>query len=515
MAQNLATFEIPAGLGGLNRSQNIEQIGRDDLTWTETITAETLTWQKEGGAIAYNASPLGVPIQAAWDFFSSAFVQEQVAYLADGRLVTLTQGGGIAKTLASGLAQNRFGWFVEGWMDTATKALFFFDGVDVPLVYTGGATAVPARKPNVDWSGINQPAHGFLHNFRLIALNVPGKGHQAYLSSPQSHDHFSADSNDSRLLNIYPGEGQFFSGGTSFRKKAYFFKYPRGLYALDDSDTNIINWDGPRLTTAIGTAGPGCHCQVEDDVILLNSDGYFNALSSVRTLDQESVPPIFPIQVSDFIRNNINLNRLDLVRSVYYARKKHLIYAMPGTGSTVNNRKLTIDFNSPGRVRLFWSTRDEPIALALRRNGQTEEPVIGGSDGTLWRLDQIARNKGGAAYTGQYECPSLPIIDGTRFADLVELEVEMRPTGNWDLTMEVHRDGTLSQTFDLSMQTPGGAVGSFTLDGDVLAGQTIANVRQRLVGDCQYIKLLARNTNADENFSIMKHNIRYKPGRHP
>ncbi len=106
------------------------------------------------------------------------------------------------------------------------------------------------------------------------------------------------------------------------------------------------------------------------------------------------------------------------------------------------------------------------------------------------------------------------IEKGIRLANLYELQVVFNPVGNWDLTMEVHRDGQLGQTLLFSMQSTGGAVGSFSLDSDVLGGTTIQNAIQRLEGDCKYLKLLGRNSGAGQDFSVMNHLIRYKPGRH-
>lgn len=505
---DLQSMEIPAGLGGLNRMKNLSQYPKTDLTMLDTLTFEHNCWEKAGGAIKYNSGPLGGSILSVWDFWSASYVQAMMAYLDTGAWVTVN-GSGIVDTLAT-MTAGIPGWFVEAWTNQQDKSLFLFNGQDKPKYSLGGA-AVDISMASEDWSAGNYPSFAFLHKSRLLA---PLK-HRVYCSSPQSHDRYGNQAQDATQLNIYPGEGQKIVAGISFREKAYVFKYPKGIYLIDDSDTNISNWQTPKLTDAIGTAGPGCVVATEDDVIFLDSTGYFHQLSAVRTFNQESVPAMFPVELSNFFRSQINLNRLDLVRSAYYSRKRQLVFALPGTGSSVNNRILILDYNIADKTRIGWSTRDVCPSLALRQNVATQELIIGDSSGYVWQCDQDTRSKDGAGYVGQYETPTVPIVEGgIRLANLEELQVVFSPAGNWDLSLEVHLDGKLSETLLFSMQTSGGAVGSFSLDSDVLAGNTIQNAIQRLHGDAKYIKLLGKNSGAGQNFAVMNHLIRYKPGRH-
>lgn len=516
MAQNLIPIEFICGEGGLNRLQNLTNFPETDLSWVESLTVENITWQKMAGAAKYNSSATPVGIYNIWDFFSAAFVQEMVGYLSDGRLVTIATDGTLTKTLRALTATNTQGWFAEGWLDTATKAVFFFNGTDVPNVYTGGATSADITAGSPDWTGANQPTAGFLHRFRLIAVGGTNK-HRAYLSSPRNHGDFSTEIGDSAQLNIYPGEGQRLVGGVSFRAKAYLFKYPRGIYFIDDSDPNIQNWQTPRVTNAIGVAGPGCVCAGENDVVILDTEGYFHGMSQVQTFDQEMIPPMFSREVSDFIRTNINLNALETTRSYFYGRKRLMIFALPGLGSSIPNRYLMIDYNSVA-PRLLWSSRDEAIGLTGRRNNKIEEPIICDSSGFIWRLDQSARNKGGAGYRSQYEYAEKPLIEnGIRRMNLYELEVQFQPQGNYNLNVEVHKltnDGVAVETLTFSQQTAGIPVGSVSFDPDTLAGETIQTGRRRLHGDANYLKIIGYNDNADETFSVINHIVRGKPGRY-
>lgn len=520
MAQDLVAFEVPAGQGGLNRMQNLTVMPKTDLSWVESLTVENITWQKMAGAVAYNSTPLSSGLNCIWDFFNKDFVQEQVAFLSNGQLVVVDTAGTITKTLAT-LNPSAFGWMVEGFLDTTSKALFFFDGINPPQVYANNGSTVdvsaPFSSPAADWVvGGRQPTMGFMHGFRMVAVGGPDS-HRAYLSSPRGHDQFGPAVGDSVTIAVYPGKGQKLVGGLSYRDKAYLMKYPRGIYFLDDSDTNIANWKCLEITEAIGVAGPGCVCGIENDIVIMDAEGYFHAMSAVHQLKQEEIPTLFSRETSDFIRSNLNLNALHLTRSVYYARKRQLIFALPGTGSSICNRYLIIDYNLPSGPRLLWSSRDECPALALRREDKTQEPIIGDTTGTIWRLDRDARQKGGQGYRSQYEVPTQSLVEGgIRRMDLYEMQVLFHPTGNYDLNMEVQKmtkDGTVVENLTFSMQTFGTPIGSISLDPDVIAGVTVQTARRRLHGDANYVKLIGSNNNVNETYSVMHHIIRGKPGR--
>lgn len=509
--QQFQPMEFLAGAGGLNRVQNVDLFPVTDLVDCEAIIGEHFTWEKEGGASLFYPAALGSSIVAAWDFFDNSFVQHQIVGLADGRILEVNTAG-IVATLGT-LTAGQPIIFSEGYIDTTTKALFVWNGRNLPSYWTGSGALVGISTPLTEWTGTNHPTTGFLHGFRQVAFGAAGQPHIVALSSPDNHQAFGASAEDSSFLTMYPGEGERIMAGFSWREQAFFGKRPRGLYRLNDEDTNIANWETPKVTDAVGIPAHRAVVALENDVLFLDCDGYFHTLSQIRTDGQKEVPSLLAQELADFIRSEINLNRLDLVQATYYGRKKQVLFAVPGVGASTNTRKLLLDLNGE-QPRVFFSRRDECTALTTRREGQTQEPIAGDSLGNLWRLDRAARNKNSVGYTGQYETPTKPVIDGIQFANLKELVLEMRPDGEYDLTVEVHRDGALGQTLQISMQTTGLPIGSFTLSQDALAGKVVASRPDRLEGEARHVKLLAKNSGANETFSVMKQTVRYTPGRH-
>jgi hypothetical protein len=379
----------------------------------------------------------------------------------------------------------------------------------VPETYTLQSLAYPSA----DWSAGLFPHFGFTHNFRLLCFTKVSS--ILYMSNPKDHTEFANTRPNTRIMDVFPGEQHYIAGGVSWRGRAYLFKWERGIYFVDDSDTNLANWTTRKVTDAVGVAGPGCVVAYEDDVIFLGSDGYFYSLSTVQTLGQESVPPILPAEFGEFIRSEINVGALDLVRSTYYARKRQLWFALPATGTTTVNRRLIFDANLPGKIRVTWSERDEMPVLGTRRRSNVQEPIWGDSDGFVWVGDQATKSKAGAAYTSQFETPPVSLLpNGEQFGNLKELQVTFKPEGDYDLDMEVHGDSNLLQTLTVSQQVSGTPTGSWTMDADVLAGKVIRTSAHRLEGEARRVKLLGRNTEAAENFAVQQFNVRFTPGRH-
>ena len=347
----------------------------------------------------------------------------------------------------------------------------------------------------------------------MVAWGNTNFPHNLYLSIPGVHNDFAGP--ESAVERMFPGEGEKITAGLFWRNKFYVGKSPQGLYILDDTDPSIANWERARVTTSIGASGPGCMLALDDDVLILGTDGYFYAISQIRTLGQIEVPPFLPIETAQFLKEKLNLAALDKVRSVWFGHKRQAWFAVPTGVSTICNAIIILDLHEHGNPKFLYSSRDVCPALTMRRGSLTavRKPSFGDTNGFIWQGDQTARNKDSGAYPAQYETVPVAVVPGAvHRANLAELQVVMSPQGNYDLTLEVQRDGQVSQTLAFSMQTPGAAVGSISLDADVLAGQTIANVKHRLEGDCHYIKLVGKNANANENFAVMNHLVRWSVG---
>lgn len=519
MAQNrVMSFTIPCGRGGLNRQENYVEFPIEDLAWAEGLTVEHLAWEKELGAVSFNVAELPGVTLAIHDFHhGTAFgTQELVVALNTGFILHLDTAGAVTKTYSTANALTQ-AWFVEGVYNSTLRSLFCFTFERTPRYYRepfdDWVSFQSGDMPD-EWTGSAHPHFGFSHNFRLLCATKTSS--LLYMSNPLNHQQFKSTVPNTRIMDIFTGDGQYIAAGTSWRGRAYLFKYPMGVYVLDDADPNLANWSVRKLTGAFGVMGPGCVVDVEDDVIVLGADGYFYSLSTVQTLGQVSVEPILPQELSEWVRSHINLNRLDLVRSTYFARKRQIWWALPATGVSTNRRRLIMDLAMPGKIRLHWSTRDTMMAVATRRTGgNTQQPMWASDNPHIWIGDQAARGKNAFAYTGQFETPPFALFPlAEREANLKELQVTFKPEGEYDLSLEVHRDDTLSQTLTLSQQSTGSPSGSFSLDSEVTGGTVIATTSHRLEGSAKRVKLIGKNAELNETFAVQAFTLRMTPGSH-
>lgn len=507
-------MKFPCGQGGLDRSHNFTRFSPSNLAMCDGITTEDGTWRKEGGAAKINTNTLGAAtIRGLHDFWSGATpsVQELIAVLSDGRIVTVGSAG-IVNTLTSGVG-DAFPVFGEGWNGT-TKALYFCNGQVQMQTYDGSVWSAIAN-PNTDWNGTNgYPTGVFQHRTRMIAYGLASAPHDIFLSlSANNSDYASVES---IRQEVGPGVGDGIIGGVSWRERAYFFKRPFGIYVLDDSDTNPVNWSITPVSQSIGLAGPGGVIALDDDLLILANDGFFYSFTQVAHQGEQSATPVLPMQIGEYLRTELNQSRLDLAHMIWYGNKRQVHIAVPAAGSSVNNRRIVGDLSTGTGLRILPSRRDTCSALALRRDTRTSppRPIMGDHAGFVWSLDRATRTKDGLGYRGQFEyAPREFYPGGSRRGNLEFLDLTFAPNGNFDVTIEVHRDGALSETKTFSQQSAGGAVGSFSLDADVLGGTMIANRRHKVGGDALRVSLLGKNEGAGEDFSIQDINLYFSPGR--
>src|SRR3989304_1600307 len=169
-------------------------------------------------------------------------------------------------------------------------------------------------------------------------------------------------------------------------------------------------------------------------------------------------------------------------------------------GSTVNDRRLVVDFNRLDIPRFSISDRDRPQSMWMRKDSNNiPRPMLGSDRGTVYRLDEETRSNAGTAYNGQFQTPhtDLSFADqslGTKrkMGDFLELVVE--PKGNWNLSVDILWDGQITETVQFNMGESGSSLGSFVLDTDVLAGDQVLNKKRRITGGGRRISSGFRNS---------------------
>jgi hypothetical protein len=486
---DVQVVEIPCGKGGMNYSKAVIDFPIEDLRDSENCTFEHGTWEKEGGATKINTTVItdAPTITGLHDFWPDSVTQKRIAGTSDGKIISFGTDG-IIDTLKSGLGTDKQFTFAESLGASTTRKLFCFNGYNAPQVTSDGVSCANLATPPADWTGNNQPTVGIAHRNRMWAFGNANAKHRL---------------------------GEKLVAGISMFGRLFLFKYPTGIYWIDDSDTTASNWTANRLSKAIGMKGPLGLAQTQNDTLFISADGFVHSLLTVEAYGDAKSSAILPDKIGEFVRTKIKNSRLEWAVACYYSFKQEWHLAHTAQGSTANDQRLILDLSDLGNPRYRYSPRDECEAMSLVRDSNgIDRPMVGDTVGFVRMLDQSNRNKDGGAYIAKFNTADIPLMQrGLRRGNLQWVEAIFRPEGQHNLTLDVYKDSEYSETVYMSMGgASGAALGSFVLGTSSLGGGNIANTRKRLTGDCRRISLVGYNSGINENFSISSFLIGFTPG---
>lgn len=513
--------EIIVGTQGLNGSKNVATLDPRALIQATNLTYEDGTMRKEGGATKYNSTVLsGAPkILGGWDWFPVAGTQRMIVLADDGKLYKDSGDGSFGTTLKSSLTvTNANPVFVEGGKEAAAnnRKLFMFSAANVVQVLSAdGATTSDISTPPSDWSSANQPTFGLIHEALLWGGGNPNDPHRLYYSLVTNHEDVAGGG----TLAIYPGDGERLVGAVSFKGLIICWKFPKGIFIVDTSDSDKSKWRVTKHTGQIGGVSALGAVVVDDDILFIDPGGNFHFLSATNEFgDVKGQSLSTAHEFGTFMRENVNLANLDQCRSVWYDAKREAHFCVAASGTT-NNRRVVVDLNRPDLARFRWSDRDTCTAAWLKQDGDNIPRLTLGDDiGFVWNLDTDNRAKDGSGYNAVFQTPhnDLSTLDPSLAAldkNWEFLELIINPKGNWNLAVDIVVDGAVKQTVNFTMGTTGSTLGSFVLGTDKLAGAEVLNVKHDLrVGSGKRISLVGRQSGSGQDFSVAKFLIYFKRG---
>lgn len=544
-SRNLAAVPVTALLQARNISLDTGSITRAggahaynsgvsiDLLEMEESTDTYLLEDGTGGYLLEgNGPPLAAGIVGLRDWFPIDASQRLIAALSNGSIWRDAGGLGFFASAKSGLSTSAIYVFAEGGSEVLAnnRKLFITTGFDQVQVFDGDAattrdiTAGAAGKPD-DWTGSTQPKSLFFHNGRLWGV----LNHILYGSTVTNHEDFK--SAGSVVIPVQTGEGSYIQGGISFKGRLFLFKWPTGIYWLDDSSSTQANWLVKRLTKSTGLASPNALCQVDDDVLFLSEIGHIHILSGIQDFGDVQNSDLSALnELTSYIRDNVDTSKAALERAwaIYYPEKKQARFAMRSLGSTVNDIQFIVDMNRKNTPRIHIDDLIECGALALRQDStRVDRPISGDSSGVVWLLDQDHTSvfEGGDAvnhqhtrtYTTEFQLPHTDFAWfheklGAVNKNYAYLEAIMQPAGNFTISFDIYYDGVFRATITMNTGQSGAALGSFVLGEDALGGESLLNTRKRLRGSSRRLSIVGRQSNADEKFILSQLSVGLVPG---
>lgn len=516
----MPVVSIPLAGRGLSGVRDPAKVKTGDLALANNVdfTVGNLL-QKDGGSTKINAVAItGAPkITCGFDWWPTASTQRRVIATDDGNLYKDDMTGAFATNLATGLTINTKTQMVEAGAELAgnNRKLFIFNGADaVQVLDADAATTAGISGGAAEWSGINHPSFGFLFRNALIAGGAANDGHRIYGS--QTSDHETMTAGDSYTVNVYPGEGQRLVSGIAAMGRAYLFKYPTGIYWMNDVDASAANWYVQPATRQFGVANtPHAVTQVDDGTVaFISNTGNIvlmqetaGALSGVQFIDLTKT-----LNLRTYLKNNFNLARLPFTQVRWYEDKNQLHVLMADQSSLTEDRRLVLDFNEEN-TRVSVVTKDTNSSIWMELDSDNiGRPIAGDNVGFVRKLDQISRTVDGTAYSTTLQ--TVP----TDFSDInpeymakklfYRLHLEYEPQTNYDLPVEIIVDGKSMGTVQFN-QGGAGAVFPFMLDA-TLGGDELKRRSRDIAGEGFYFSLRISDTTSN-NVRLSRAWVEFRP----
>ena len=433
--------------------------------------------------------------------------------LANGDRVFFSNSGG---ALPTGLFENSLPYYVINTAANMFQIATTGSGSAVNFTTNGTGTHTVHRSTMpLDWSnGANSVRWGFMHRGRMYAGGGDQLPYTVYASVLDNHSDYL--NSGTLLFQIYPGEEDLCVGGISWRNKAYIFKFPYGIYVLDDASTDTAQWGWRRISKYVGAISQASIVEADDEVYFVSPDGYIHALSAVQESGDVRSSAVKGLEIGPYLRENTDFSRMPTAtwsgfraypvpQGVYSPVKRKLYFSFPKPGAVssqgypINKTVIGLDLHrsdpSTGirDAQVFVSTRDECESFCIYRDPTTGGPVLlaGATNGFIYKLEQETWTKDGAGYMGSFETKEFYPYGNTRRANMRELQVVFAPgSTNNAIRINVYQDGTFAAQADLTDASP----------------------KMRLYGDCKRFKIVGENSQLASPFSITRIDVRYLPG---
>lgn len=489
---------------GLTGSKNPAILKTGDLVLASNLNfSEGNLVEKEGGSTKVNTTALdsGAKIISGHDWWPTGTTQRRVVALGTGKLLKDDMTGAFGTTLKTGLGTDKLTQFVDGGGEAAGAAshLFIPNGFDVVQVLDDdGATTHNLTTPPADWTGNNQPSFMFIFRGVLIGGGNANFPNQLYASTGGNHEDFVAAG--SFVLSVYPRAGVRIVAGLTAFGRAFLWKFPRGIFWVDDSAAAVSGWFVKEASAQYGAAPtPHAVAQIDEAVVaFLSNTGNVvlmqessGSLTGVAFTDLTKV-----LNLRQIVRDNFNLAHLSRAQVRWYDERKQLHVTFAAQGSTALNRRLVIDFNEE-HTRVEITEKDIAEALWLERDAnQIPRPIGGDNAGFVRKLDQVVRTIDGMSYPFSLQTAPTDFSDiNPRYSNYKlfrALHLEYVPSGNFNVAVEVLIDGKQYGPVLFTMDTAGSTL-PFPLPG-VLGGEDLRRKTRDICGEGYYLSLRMTET---------------------
>ena len=453
--------------------------------------------RKFGGTARINATVItGAPsIIGMYDFWaagtSGTFTRRYVVVTSDSKIYADTTDGQTGTmtdiTGSAVLTANAVPVFCQA----RDNLLIFTASNDTPLTYTGsGNVASLGGTPPVGRGAtfhVNRPW--------VFGANA-NPSRLTYGSSTAINDYTGADTG---TIDIDPDDGDRIVGIVPYKNSLIVFKGPNkgSIHVVSGRTPSTFVRDV--LVRGIALQTHNSIIPVFDDIWFMSNRGC-HSLAATEQFGNYAGADISS-SLKEYFRTGINRNRLDRVWGVHYQHKGCVVWGLTPSGAASNTQALGVSFvnRETEGLRPFVVNRPcQSIAIRVNPTTSANELVFGSNDGFLNRQDLLDRSlAGGAGYTFRVLTPSILLgevdAQGRPKSDqpvqLHRIWLRSRPTGSYDVTINVYRDGYAPEAYTFGQGTQGFILGTSVLGTGRLGGGTLQTVVRKCQGRARSVRL--------------------------
>ncbi len=511
---------IALGTGGLYTDDPHTIIPPNKLIRAVNVTLLKGKIEKDFGSKRWNETALPGGVRHLVDWEPDVATKRFVAVCDNGQVYSnrhVQKYDSITPDVSAPGVLNTKGYItstIGGAENTGSdKKLFVFTGNDPIQVITGtGLTRSNVSSPAADWSGTNQPFKGIIHRGFLYCFGNENAPHRIYRSSATNHEDFTTTP---WTDNVYPGDGEMLMDAAKFKGKLFVFKYPVGIFVLNDTATDPDNWFFEKFNESVGASSPFSNWEVLNDLLICNEYGTVTSLVAINAFGDVDSADVFRNQrVDEAIRQEMSLAGGNERHCIYYSQKKLAYVTYNSLVGIKNDRFVQINFRGQ-TPEITIIDKDQPNCLAMRKDVfGVKRPFYGADDGYIYEMDRVDRDVAGNAFKGEFETPYLDF--GSYSSDLADkvknfdfLEVVYEPTGEFNLTIEYFIDGKYMDTINILLD-------GFSQENIIKtdSGKTSAvcplTYRHQIKGSGRRIKFRCYNSVLRQNFKITDFNVYFK-----
>lgn len=452
----------------------------------------------EPGSNRWNQNVLPGSVKVFSDWWPQDLVQRVIAACSDGNIYRFTNPFSAPTIVTSSdshdptLSYGPQPFIIPGGQEDLgrSRKLFIITGLNqIQVITADGTTRRAINKPAADWdpdtnpgTAGNFPTSACQYNGRLWVWGCANNPHMLYGSNVDDQEDFQTI--DSFVtVPVYPGDYQGIGSCFVFKTKFFVTKFPRGLYTVDDTNSDAVQ----KISDGFGSASAHSAIQVVDDALVANSSGSVSSLAATLNLGGvEEGDILLMVGAQKYIRENVNPYGNSSRWAIYDEYKKQAIFAYQSPSGNVNNRLLWIDYSS-GNPRVTFSDKDSPMCLGLIKNQNfLDRPFYGGSDGYIYEMDRSDRDVAGTGYVGTFFMPHLDfgwlddrLRERDKIFDFIGVSYEAR--GNWNLNCDIYVDGKFVKTVAFNMSGRGDHMTGGS-DGFILSPSSSSPNQSRLAG---------------------------------